>query len=397
MNKRFSVLLILCCVFCVAEAQRGFPAKKVMNMSYTTNYPQHVDFAPSMVSQLKVPAGWKVKVAASGLGKPRMLAMAPNGGIYITRRDAADVLLLKDTNGDHVYDEETTIVSDFKGVHGIAINNGWLYLVSNRDLKRFPMNMDGSVGEAEVIYKDPPDAGQHPNRTMHFGPDGKLYLSIGSTCNDCAENNKENATMVRIDTSNWERTIFARGLRNTIGFDWSPVGGGLYGVDNGADTKGDDVPPEELNLIQENKHYGFPYGYGKNVVDETREDPVGSTKEAFLKTAEPDVMEFTSHSAPIAFQFLDDGKALPADWQDDALVCWHGSWGRSKPSGYKVEHIIFENGKPVRSEDFLSGFLNTTTRTRFGRPAGLALGADGAVYISDDENGVLYVVEKVSQ
>ena len=375
------------------SAQKGTPPKPVITMISTTNYPQNKDFSPSMLSQLKVPAGWSVKVAASGLGKPRMLQLYNENMLYITRRDAGDVLMLTDTNGDHVFDEMTTVVADFKGVHGIALKDGWMYLMANRELKRFRHDAKtGMLSAPQVIFTDLPDGGQHPNRTMTFGPDGKLYISVGSTCNDCAEPNKENATMLQVDTSNWTRRIYARGLRNTIGFDFN-ANGEFYGVDNGGDTKGDDWPREELNLIKDSADYGWPWVYEKQVPDETREEPNNMPKAVYAKSTEPSVLEFTAHSAPIAFTFLKNGTALPEDWRDDGLVCWHGSWNRKEPSGFKVERIVFENGKAVRGEDFLSGFLNTGDRTKFGRPAGITVARDGAVYVSDDNNGVLYVVE----
>jgi glucose/arabinose dehydrogenase len=284
------------------------------------------------------------------------------------------------------------VVADFKGVHGIAIKDGWLYLCNNRELKKYKLNNDGTTLTAETIFNDLPDGGQHGNRTLAFGPDGMLYLSVGSTCNDCAETNKENATLLQIDLNTKKRIVYARGLRNTIGFDWQPQTGELYGVDNGADTKGDDFPPEELNKINRDKNYGWPLVYSKQVPDNTREDPPGTTKAAYAKTTESSVLDFPAHSAPIGFTFLGAKGKIPADWQDDALVCWHGSWNRKQPDGFKVQRIKFENGKAIGAEDFLAGFLNADKRTRFGRPAGIVVSPSGAVFISDDANGIIYCV-----
>jgi glucose/arabinose dehydrogenase len=114
-------------------------------------------------------------------------------------------------DGDHCFDELKTVVSDFKGVHGIALREGWLYACNNRELKRFRINSNGFLSDPELLINDLPDGGQHPNRTMAFGPDGKLYLSVGSTCNDCFDANKENATMLQIDPVTWKRVIYARG------------------------------------------------------------------------------------------------------------------------------------------------------------------------------------------
>ena len=374
-----------------AFAQRGIPPKEVTTTTHTTKYAEHLDFLPEMVKLLKVPEGWNVSVAASGLGKPRMLYLGPNGELYITRRDAGDVLLLKDTNGDNKFEAVTTVVAEFKGVHGITIKDGWLYLCNNNELRRYKLNSDGTVGVKEMLFKDMPSAGQHPNRTMDFGPDGMLYISIGTLCNDCKESDREAATLVQVDPVTWKRTIYASGLRNMIGFDFHPQTKELWGADNGGDAKGDNWPPEEINHIVKGKNYGYPFAYGKKEVDESREDPAGNSKKEWVKNTEGSVLELQAHMAPIAFQFFGTGSGTPAGYTGDALVCWHGSWNRDKPVGFKVQRIIFENGVAVGADDFLTGFLQG--KTRFGRPAGAAITEAGVVYISDDANGVLYCVK----
>ena len=372
-------------------AQKGLPPKEDTKATTITNYPTNIEFNPAMVANLKVPNGWQVTVAASGLGKPRMLYNGPNGELYITRRNAGDVLLLKDTNKDNKFDELGTVVAEFPGVHGITAKDGYMYLCNNNKVLRYKMNTDGTLGKvADTLIKDLPSGGQHPNRTMDFGPDGKLYISVGSVCNDCKESDKETATMLQVDPVTWKRKLFASGLRNTIGFDFHPKTGEMWGVDNGSDTKGDEWPPEELNRIVMGGNYGFPFAYGNRVVDESREDPVGNTKEGWAKNTVPSVLEFPAHSAPIAFAFFDNGPQ-----KGNALVCWHGSWNRQNPSGFKVQLIKFaENGTATASEDFLSGFLKGNER--FGRPAGIAITPTGTVYISDDANGVIYCVKPKS-
>jgi len=382
--KTISVFAAL--AFSEVTAQRGIPPKDVVTITHTTNYPEHLDFLPEMVSLLKVPEGWKVSVAASGLGKPRMLYYTSSGNMYITRRDTGDVLLLKDTNNDGVFDDIKTVVAEFKGVHGITMKDGLLYLCNSNELRQYRMNADGTLWDKKMLFNDMPSAGQHPNRTMNFGPDGKLYISIGTLCNDCKESDREAASLVQVDPVTWKRTIFASGLRNMIGFDWHPQTKDLWGIDNGGDAKGDDWPPEELNLIREGKNYGYPFAYGKKEVDRTREDPDGDSKEKLVENTEPSTMEFQAHMAPIGYQFFPAGSIFSGD----ALINWHGSWNRSRPVGFKVQRIKFSNGKPIGAEDFLTGFLKG--KTRFGRPAGIAIASNGTVYISDDANGVLYSI-----
>ncbi|KQS36428.1 sorbosone dehydrogenase family protein [Pedobacter sp. Leaf194] len=377
----------------LVHAQKGLPAKVPTTVSVNTFYPAHEDFNEKLVSRLKVPAGFDVSAVAEGLGKPRMMAVNNSGGLYVTRRDVGDVLLLQDMDGDGRMESLKTVWSQFLGVHGITIHDGFLYLCSSTDLKRGRINADGSLSDTTTLIKDLPEGSQHDNRVIAFGPDNLLYISVGSSCNDCAETNAEHATLLQVSPDFKSRKIYARGLRNTIGFDWQPSTKEIWGIDNGTDWRSDEFPPEELNRISQDKDYGWPRVFAKQVVDETREDPIGTTKAAYAKSTEPSVMEFPAHSAPIDFKFLPAAKNFPKDFQDDALVCWHGSWNRKNPEGYKVQRIIFENGKPTGVEDFFSGFLSTDGKTRFGRPAGLAVSNLGTVYISDDESGVIYSVK----
>lgn len=380
-----------------AKSQKGLPPKETFKASVNTNFPQHEDFTESMLSRLIVSPGFKIEIAASGLGKPRMIALATDGSMYVTRRDAGDVLLLKDKDGDGKFEELKTVHAMFPGVHGITIHNGFLYLCANRVLKRAKIKSDGMLEEADTLIKDLPDGGQHGNRTIAFGPDGKIYITIGSTCNDCNETNAENATILQATPDGSKRRIYARGLRNTIGFDWHPETKELWGADNGTDWRGDDIPPEELNKIKDSAHYGWPLVFGDRQVDPTREDPPGTTKASFAKTTEGAVLTFPAHSAPINFLFLNKLDNLSADWKDDALITWHGSWNKTDPDGFKIQRIRFENGNPVAAEDFVTGFLSKETRSRFGRPTGLGISPKGVIYFSDDANGVIYSVSPIKK
>ncbi|MFD1604427.1 PQQ-dependent sugar dehydrogenase [Flavobacterium artemisiae] len=386
MKKIFCTMLLGLLSF-AAHSQKGIPPKENTIKTTITNFPGHLEYSSKLASSLKPLAGWTVTPAATGLGKPRMLYLGKKGQLYVTRRDAGDVLMLTDPDKDGKF-QNMIRVADFPGVHGITAKDNFMYLCNNNKVLRYPLNEDGTLGKiADTLIKDLPSGGQHANRTMDFGPDGKLYISVGSVCNDCKESDKETAAMLQVDSQTWKRTLYASGLRNTIGFDWHPVTKEMWGVDNGGDTKGDDWPPEELNHIVMNGNYGFPFAYGKKEVDKSREDPVGNTKEGWTQKTMASVMEFPAHSAPIAFAFFENGPN-----KGDALVCWHGSWNRQNPSGYKVEKIKFDKkGNPTGSEDFLSGFL--IGNERFGRPAGVAVGND-AVYISDDASGVIYILKQ---
>lgn len=387
MKTKYTLLPLLCFVGVLSYGQKGIPPKEDTKKVTITNYPTHLEYNSSLASGLKTAKDWQITPVAAGLGKPRMLYIGKKGQLYVTRRDAGDVLMLTDTNKDGKFDDMTR-VADFPGVHGITSKDNYMYLCNNNKVLRYAMNEDGTLGKAaDTLIKDLPSGGQHANRTMDFGPDGKLYISVGSVCNDCKESDKETATMLQVDPITWKRILYASGLRNTIGFDWQPQTKEMWGVDNGGDAKGDEWPPEELNHIVMGGNYGFPFAYAKREVDQSREDPVGNTKEGWASKTQPSVLEFPAHSAPIAFAFFDSGKN-----KGDALVCWHGSWNRQNPSGYKVERIKFDSkGNPTGSEDFLTGFL--IGNQRFGRPAGLAIGTD-VVYVSDDANGIIYALKQ---
>lgn len=220
--KNKKVLLPILAIGLVAAdgfAQRGIPPKDVTKSLSVTKYSQVMDFKTEMLTLLKVPAGWEVSLAASGLGKPRMLYTSPEGNVYVTRRDGGDVLMLQDKDGDNKFENLVTVLADFKGVHGITMKDGWMYLANSNEVKRYPVKPDGmlDVPKGELLIKDLPDGGQHPNRTLDFGPDGMLYISVGSLCNDCKESDKETAVMLQVDPKNWSRKLYASGLRNTIG------------------------------------------------------------------------------------------------------------------------------------------------------------------------------------
>jgi glucose/arabinose dehydrogenase len=372
-------------------AQKGLPPPEKFTATVNTSYPSHIDFNEKLVSQLKVPAGFKVSVAATGLGKPRIMAAGANGTLYITRRDVGDVLLLGNNDATGRYSSLKKVWANFLGVHGITIHDGYLYLVSRKSLKRGKILADGMVTDTVTLINDLPDGGQHDNRMISFGKDGKLYMTVGSDCNDCGETNKEHATMLVMNADGSNRKIFARGLRNTIGFDWQPQTGEIWGCDNGTDWRGDEYPPEELNKITEGSDYGWPLVFGKQEVDPTREDPAGTTKAAYAKSTVPAVMTFAAHSAPIDFRFM-NASSIPTEYRNDALVAWHGSWNRKNPEGYKVQRIHYVNGQPTMVQDFFSGFLSKDGKSRFGRPAGILVTPQGTIYVSDDENGVIYSI-----
>lgn len=390
------------------------PGDGPISVTVNVTEPSPTRFDESMVGRLKVPTGFRITVFAKDMANVRWLQTMPNGDVYASRRDQGDVLLLRDTNRDGVVDasERKIVAQNLKFAHGLAHRNGQLYITSDKKVLVADVQSDGTLGTPRLIIDDLPDAGQHPNRTIGFGPDGMLYITAGSTCNDCRDANPESATMLRAQPDGSARGVFARGLRNTIGFGWHPISGVLYGFDNGSDYHGDELPPEELNAIQANKHYGWPYCYGNRQVDaQVFNDPPNTTKGDFCPTTEGALLTYSAHAAPIGFTFY-TGSQFPASYRNDAFVAFRGSWNRAQPSGFRVVRVRFDSqGKPVGTEDFATGWLMPTpapaltqlgptapaaeqTKARrpaqFGRLAGLAVAADGALLVAEDQNGVIY-------
>ncbi|MGF9567580.1 YbhB/YbcL family Raf kinase inhibitor-like protein [Neorhizobium sp. BT27B] len=342
---------------------------------------------------IKAPAGFEVDVFARDLINPRMLAVSQNGTVYATRRAVGDVIMLKDANNDGKADDVVTVASR-PNMHGIAFDGNKVFLVTIHDVYTADVGEDGTFGPLTRIIDDLPDAGQHANRTIKIGPDGMLYISVGSTCNECQEDNPENATIVRASKDGKTRTIFASGLRNTIGFDWEPTTGALYGIDHGIDWLGDEVQIEELNRIEQGKKYGWPYVYGMSGINPHINPPEGITLDQWAKQSTEPVLGYTAHSAPMQMAFY-GGTAFPADYKGDAFIAMRGSWNRRPPSGYEVVRVNFENGKPVTFEKFLEGFLLQQENGKFGylgRLAGIAVGRDGSLFVADDSNGIVYKV-----
>lgn len=381
--KKLLLLLFFSTSFLNAQVKDSVISENVSGHIYK---PQLVEPGPDRMAQLQLPQGFRIEKFAEDLGEPRIIRASPQGHIYVTRRQG-DILMLQDKDQDGRADQQQTVLTK-EGVHGLAIHEDMLYYVTVNEVFRAPLKEDGSLGAEEKIMENLPDGGQHPNRTLAFGPDGKLYISVGSTCNACAETRDENATLIQADADGKNRKIFAKGLRNTIGFDWHPETGELFGMDHGIDWLGDDEQKEELNRITEGSDYGWPYIYADGKFNKADKPKDMSWEKYAAKTVDPELL-FTAHSAPMAFEFY-EGDMFPTDYKNSALVTFRGSWNRQPPSGYKIMRVDFDNGKPVKAEDLVKGFLSEDGTQIFARPVGLAQLPDGSVLMTDDTNGVIY-------
>lgn len=252
--KNLVSILALLSTMPIAEAQQGDGTEVAIQTEVFK--PAKVPATPERLAALRVPEGFSVRAFATGLKNPRILAVAADGTVYASRREQGDVLMLRDVDGDGRADGEPVVVARRAGAHGLAIRADELYLATVKELFRARIQADGTLGPLQMLAGDLPDGGQHPNRTLAFGPDGMLYLSVGSSCNACNETNPEHATLLRLEPDGKSRTIFASGLRNTIGFDWDPASGELWGMDHGIDFLGNEIQAEELNRIRKGGRYG---------------------------------------------------------------------------------------------------------------------------------------------
>jgi glucose/arabinose dehydrogenase len=328
--------------------------------------------------------GFGVSIYAGNIEGARMLQFTEAGHLLVSRPHQGEVILLEhDNDGDGAPDGQRVVIGGLKKPHGIAIYDGWLYIGEVNQIGRVRIKEPDftTYGAYEVVIGDLTGDGNHPYKNIIFGEDDRLYVSQGSTCNVCLEDDKRRATIMSFDPDGRREKMFARGLRNSVGMAWSSRDGELYATDNGRDLLGDNFPPCELNKIVEGGFYGWPYvnGFGEQDPDYGR----GSDDEAI----DPE-FGFAAHNAPLGITFVDqDG--WPAVFQHAALVALHGSWNRSVPDGYRVVSLHW-NGDEIEQRDFLSGFESGGSIT--GRPVDIAIGPDGAAYVSDDYAGAIYRV-----
>ncbi len=342
-----------------------------------------VNSRPFRIEELQTPPGYEVSIYARIPGSPRFLTFAPNGVLYAAGYGNGTVAAIA-ADGRVV-----TVLSGLRGPHSLAFQGGDLYVAVYDGVLLFR----DALPEDLIVRSQPeriislPSGGGHSSRTAGFGPDGRIYVTAGSSCNFCSETDPRRAAMMRYEADGSGQSILARGLRNSVGYAWHPITGELWATDNGGDGLGEDSPPDEINVIREGGDYGWPDCMG-------RRRPVNWGFQAqpgrCPDTLEPE-FELQAHSAALGISFY-TGTQFPASFQNDALVAFHGSWNRNEPTGFKVVRVHSSSGRATGVEDFLWGFLDTRTRTRSGRPVRALSGPDGAVYISDDATGNIYRV-----
>lgn len=344
------------------------------------------------------PEGFVVTKFADKLDSPRWTYIAPNGDIFVaesaTRKSADRITLLRDVNKDGTPEMREIFLEKLNKPFGMLVLNGYFYVANTNGLYRYPYK----DGETKITSKgekivDLPAGGynNHWTRNLLANASGsKIYISVGSASNVAdhgIDEEKRRANILEINPDGSGERIYASGLRNPVGMDWAPGSNVLWTAVNERDKLGDDLVPDYITGVKEGGFYGWPYAYfGQN------EDPrrKGERPDLVAKTIVPDV-PVGSHTAALGLVFYNKTK-FPAKYHNGAFVGLHGSWNRSKLSGYKVVFVPFQNGKPSgKPEDFLTGFMESEKKV-YGRPVGVTVMNDGSLLVNDDSGNVIWRV-----
>jgi glucose/arabinose dehydrogenase len=343
--------------------------------------PSSVGVQPHVLS---APPGFSVSVVAAGLKQPRFMAFDDAGNLLLADDAVNAVYRYPASNGsiDPAPTPPTPLLKDLNAPSNVALWGGYLYVGETTTIARYAYDSaSGSVGPRQVVVPDLPGGG-HATRTVAFGPDGTMYVSVGSSCNICDESDPRRAAILRYapDGSGYER--FAYGLRNAVGLAIEPGTGLLWATVNERDLQGNEIPPDLVTIVSKGKNYGWP----------ACQPPAATpqTPGAKCSGVTPPTIGIQAHSAPLGLAFY-TGQAFPADYTGDLFVVQHGSWNREPPAAPKLLRIHLAADQPSWAKDFLTGWQDDQYN-RWGRPAGIIVAPDGSLIVSDDQAGLLYRV-----
>nr|BCX01071.1 MAG: sorbosone dehydrogenase [Bacteroidota bacterium] len=336
------------------------------------------------IDRIKLPPGFEIDVFVENLPNARSMTLSPRGILFVGTRSAGKVYAVVDANRDGRADRVYTIAEGLNMPNGVAFRNGSLYVAEVNRILRFDdiENRLADPPRPVVVTDRLPSDRHHGWKFIAFGPDGKLYVPVGAPCNIC-EREDPYATILRMDPDGSNMEVFARGVRNTVGFDWHPVTRELWFTDNGRDWMGDDLPPDELNRAPgPGLHFGYPYCHGRAIADPEygRRRPCS----AFV----PPVMELGPHVAALGMRFY-TGSMFPPEYRNQIFIAEHGSWNRSTPIGYRVTLVRLEGNRAISYEVFAEGWLGSDGSV-WGRPVDVLILPDGSLLVSDDHAGAIY-------
>jgi glucose/arabinose dehydrogenase len=360
-------------------------------LPFLLTFLSHAEKTPFDLNQLKLPAGFHIAVFAQVDG-PRMLVFSPGGTLLVSASGEGKVVALPDAKHTGKAEGVVTVLSGLNEPHGLAFYEGKLYVAEKDKVRRYDWDEANLRATHPKAIADVPDGGGHSTRTLLFHG-GKMYVSVGSSCNVCIEKDPRRAAVIEFNPDGSGQRIFAKGLRNAVGMAVNPKTDTVWVTVNGRDWLGDNLPPEVIvDLGKNGGDGGWPYCYGDRVPDPNFTKPGDDRCKSMLRPK----VQMQAHSAPLGLAFY-EGTMFPAEYRNNIFVAFHGSWNRSVPTGYKVVRVkLDDQGQPQGdAEDFITGWLapGETKKGRWmGRPVGIVFGDDGAMYLSDDSAGMIYRV-----
>ncbi len=383
-HKICCVILVICCSIFIGCRE----TPKESNTPNPTEFEEPISDLP--IERLNLPEGFTIEVYADGLDGARSMAMGDEGTLFVGTRNEKTVYAVQDFDHDYKADHIKVVDSTLEVPNGVAFRNGSLYVAEVGRLLRYD-NIESQLDnptEPVVVYDDYPTEFHHGWKYIAFGPDDKLYVPVGAPCNICDStvSDQRYATITRMDPDGGNREIYAHGVRNTVGFTWHPETKELWFTDNGRDMMGDDIPPCELNRVEEvGQHYGYPFCHGSNIPDPEfgKQRPCSDFKSP--------VQEMGPHTAPLAVKFY-RGNMFPEKYKNYAFVAEHGSWNRSKKVGYRISLVELDGNEAIGYTTFIDGWLDHESQEQFGRPVDILILDDGSMLISDDYGDAIYRV-----
>ena len=342
-----------------------------------------------VLENVRVPTGFKFEVYTDAVPGARSMALGQRGTLFVGTRNNGAVYAVSGTPGSGKAPTVKTLANGLNVPNGVAFRDGALYVAEVGRILRYDAiesSLD-AVPAPKVVSEDLPKDRHHGWKYIAFGPDGKLYVPIGAPCNVCDQPKYAAITRMNADGSGHE--VYARGIRNSVGFTWHPTTKELWFTDNGRDFLGEDVPPCELNHApRAGLDFGFPYCHGRDISD----PEFGKLGDCSKIT--PPVQLLGAHVAPLAVKFY-TGTAFPAAYRNQLFIAEHGSWNRKERSGYRIVTVKLEGNKAVAYEPFATGF-NRGNENPFGRPVDLLMLDDGSMLVSDDTADAIYRISYVS-
>ena len=332
---------------------------------------------------IELPPGFSIHTYAEGLVGARSLAMGSNGTLFVGTQWQGSVYAAIDADGDYFAETVLPVATDLNTPNGVAFREGALYVAEvNKILRYDAIEARLAAPSPPIVISEsfPSDRG-HGWKFIRFGPDGLLYVPVGAPCNIC-ERDDPYAAILRMSPDGTGLEIFARGVRNTVGFDWHPQSRDLWFTDNGRDNLGDNLPPDELNHAPDKGlHFGFPYCHGGDLPDP--KFGIDRTCDEFRGPAQ----KLGPHVAAIGMRFY-DGTMFPKHYHGRIIIAEHGSWNRSQKIGYRLSMVTLEGDKAVNYAPFATGWLQGDSN--WGRPVDVLVMKDGSLLVSDDQGGRVY-------